>query len=358
MDLSAIQVRRTLRILVRTMPILLVRLGVFGLFGLAMVVYFAVFGALAWLLAMLHPLVALLALLLALGGAVPLTQLAKQYLLYMIQAAHIAVIAELLAGRELPPGSNQLQWGKDQVVARFGDINIMFVADNLVRAIVRRFSAMVTRAIGFLPGGAGRNLSHVVRRVIQFATDYIDEAILARAFWEREQNMWKATKEGVILYAMVWKPLLINAVVLMLLSYLPAVVLVALVVVPAGLLIALVSQPLAGGAVLVMLILAWVVKLAVGDAFAMISMIAAYRDATQGLEPDPAFEYQLEQASDKFRELKERALEHTTHQAPTETGETTRGQQGNQPEVHSTESGPARTEQTDGPPMPESQTPD
>ncbi len=318
MDLSAIQVRRALRILVRTMPILLVRLGVYGLFGLAMAVYFAVFGALAWLLSMLHPLLALIALLLALGGAAPLTILAKKYLLYMIQAAHIAVIAELLAGRELPAGTNQLQWGKDQVVARFGDINVMFLADNLVRAVVRSFSAMVTRAMSFLPGQAGRNLSRVVNRVIQFATDYIDEAILARSFWEREENMWKATKEGVILYAMVWKPLLINAVVLMLLSYLPALVLVALVIVPAGLLIAMVSQPLAGGAVLAMLILAWVIKLAVGDAFAMISMVAAYRDATEGLVPDPGFEQQLEQASDKFRELKERAL----GQGPADTSAT------------------------------------
>ncbi len=308
MDFSSIQIGRAFRLLVQTMPILMVRLGVYMLFWLASMVYVAIFFGLAWLLSMIHPIAAVIGVAIAFGGAIPLMRMARRYVLYVIQAAHIAVVAELLVGRSIPDGKSQLQWGKEKVTERFGQVSVMFMVDNIVRAIVRRFTAVVSSVLRIIPGNVGRNLSQMVNRVIRFATDYIDEAILARAFWEREASMWKAAKEGVILYGMVWKPLLMNAVVLMLLSYVPAVLVLVLIVLPVGWLMSMVSSALAVWTVIVLLILAYIVKLAVGDAFAMISMVAAYQKATEGLEPDPAVEEKIEKVSDKFRELKDKAL--------------------------------------------------
>jgi hypothetical protein len=308
MDFSSLQLGRAFGILRRTMPILLVRLGVYMIFWVVSVVYVALFWGLAWLMSKIHPFLAVIVVIVAFGGAIPLFRVAKQYLLYMIQAAHLAVVAELLAGREIPDGKSQLEWGKEKVTERFGQVSVLFVVDNLVRAIVGRFTAVVARLFRFIPGNAGRNLAQVINRIIRFATDYIDEAILARAFWKREESMWVAAKEGVILYGMVWKPLLMNAVALMLLSYVPAVAVLLLVALPMGLLVSMISSTLAAWTVLILLVLAWLVKLAVGDAYAMICMVAAYQKATDGLVPDPAVEAKLDQVSDKFKELKARAM--------------------------------------------------
>ena len=57
-----------------------------------------------------------------------------------------------------------------------------------------------------------------------------------------------------------------------------------------------------------MLVLAVLVKVAVGDTFAMAAMIAAYQRETADMEPDPAVVAKLEQVSGKFRELKQRAM--------------------------------------------------
>jgi hypothetical protein len=137
--------------------------------------------------------------------------------------------------------------------------------------------------------------------------DHIDEDILARAFWTRHTSIWQSAQDGLVLYAMVWKPLLANAVALMVLSYVPFIVAFILFVAPVGALLFLISPQLAGWGVLFALVLAFFVKLAVGDAFAMTAMVAAYLRETADLEPDPAISAQLDRVTDKFGELKRRA---------------------------------------------------
>ncbi|MCJ7555830.1 MAG: hypothetical protein MUP90_02815, partial [Gammaproteobacteria bacterium] len=53
------------------------------------------------------------------------------------------------------------------------------------------------------------------------AVSYVDEAILARTFWKKDEGIWEATREGIVLYGMVWRPLLVNALALTVLSFVP-----------------------------------------------------------------------------------------------------------------------------------------
>jgi hypothetical protein len=309
MDIKSLQLGNAVKLLLRTTPILLTRLGVALLFWLVAAIYLALTLGLAFLLARVWTPLGVIFGLIALGATVPLYKLAYRYVFFMIKAAHIAVISELLTNGDLPPGTNQLQWGKEAVQSRFGEVNVMFIVDELVEGVVRAFTNTVYRLTSWLPGDTLRTLAKMVNRVIRYATTYIDEAILARTFWTREKSVWKSAQDGVILYAMVWKPLLTNAVALMLLSYVPFIVAFVLFAAPLGGLLYLISPTLAGWAVLFALALAFFVKLAVGDAFAMAAMIAAYQRETAGLEPDPAMSAQLERVTDKFGELKRRGEE-------------------------------------------------
>jgi hypothetical protein len=307
MNMSQLQLGAAFRLMMKTMPILLVRLGATLAFWLVAILYFAVVGWVAWLVGQAVPLLGIILFIIAFIGVGVLYRLAYRYVFYMIKAAHIAVISELLVRGELPSGESQLNWGKKRVVERFGEMNVMFVVDELVTAVIRAFTRTVYNIARILPGDTIRTLARILNRVIENATSYIDEAVLARSFYEERESVWTNARDGVVLYAMIWKPILTNAVALMVLSYVPFLVVFILFSAPVGFLISLFSQQLAGWAIIFTLVLAYLVKVAVGDAFAMTAIISAYHRETQGLTPDPQMASRLDSVSDKFQQLRDRA---------------------------------------------------
>jgi hypothetical protein len=307
-SLSSLQLGRAFRLIMQTLPIAAVRLGANIAFWVVTLVYLGITGGLAYLVWQAIPAVGVILFLVALGGLGPLYKLAQKYVLYVIKAAQIAVMAEILVNDRLPAGASQLAWGKERVQERFGEVSAMFLVDELVSGVVSAFTGVVYRVASFLPGDTFRSLANILNRVIRFAVGYIDEAILARTFWLQSGSVWANARDGVVLYGMVWKPLLANAVALMFLSYVPFIVVAILFSAPIGALTSLISPNVAGWSIIATLVLAYLVKVAIGDAFAMAAMISAYQRETQELEPDPAVTSKLEQISDRFRTLQQRAL--------------------------------------------------
>jgi hypothetical protein len=307
MGTKSLQLGRAFGLVMRTLPIALVRLGVLLLFWLAALVYLAIVGGLAWLVSQAIPIAGIIVAIIGLGGMGYLYYLARRYVLYLIKAAQIAVMAELLVREALPAGANQLAWGKQRVQERFGEASIMFVVDQMVAGIISVFTGAVYGIASILPGGALRSLAQIVNRVVRFSLTYVDEAILARAFWTDSEDVWTNARDGVVLYGMVWKPLLMNAVALMVLSYIPFVLVWIIVAAPIGFLANAISSSFAGWSIIATLLLAWLVKVAIGDTFAMAAMLAAYQRSTEGLTPDPGVTAKLEQISSKFRGLQDRA---------------------------------------------------
>lgn len=308
MSLDRLQLGTAFNLVVKTAPILLVRLGMYLAFWVLLLIYWAITIGIAYLVGKVFAPLGWILAIIALVSTFPIYNLAYKYVFYLLKAAHVAVIAELLARGELPAGVSQLAWGKDQVTKRFGQVSVMFVVDEIIEGVVRVFTGMVFSIASWIPGDSIRQIVAIINRVIRYATTYVDEAILARAFWRNDENIWESAQEGLVLYGMVWKPLLANAVALMVISYIPFLVIWLLFSAPIGGLLSFVSTTLAGWSIIIALIFAFFVKIAVGDSFAMAAMIAAYQRETQGLTPDPAMEAQLSQISDKFRDLKDRAL--------------------------------------------------
>jgi hypothetical protein len=307
LDLSSLQITRGLDLMRQTLPLILIRLGAMLAFWVVGLVYLGITFFIASAVGQAVPLLGLILFIVALVGTVPLYNLAYKYVFFMIKAAHIAVIAEILKNGRLPSGEGQLAWGKQRVEERFGEVNVMFVVDELVEGVIRAFTRTVYNFTAWLPGDTLDTLVKIVNRVIQFSMTYIDESVLARSFWEEEQGVWENARDGVALYAMVWKPLLMNAIALMILSYLPGVVGVIILAVPIVLILG--STPLAGWTIIFLIFLAYLIKVAVGDAFAMAVMISAYQRETQGLEPNEDIPTKLDAVSDKFTELRKRAAD-------------------------------------------------
>lgn len=307
MDLSSLKLNVALRLMRQTLPIILVRLGANLLFWIAAIIYLVVVGGVAWLLGQAVPALGTILFLVAIGALAPIYHLAYRYVFYMLKAAHIAAMSELLSNNKLPDQTTQLAWGKARVQERFGEMNMMFVIDELVTAVIRAFTSTVFNIARWLPGDTIATLARIANRVIYFAMNYIDEAILARSFWVERDSVWQNARDGVVLYAMIWKSILMNAVALMIISYVPFVISVIVFAAPVGLLMSVFSSQLAGWSIVATFILAWLIKVAIGDSFAMAAIIATYHHETATLTPDPNMTAKLEQLSDKFRNLKQRA---------------------------------------------------
>lgn len=310
MNLSSLKLGVAVNLLMKTMPILLIRLGVMMLFWLVASIYLIFVGFVSFLIGNAVSWLGGLIFIIALISVIPMYNLAYRYVFYMIKAAHIAIMAELVTNEKLklPPGRGQLEYGKNRVQERFGEVNAMFVVDEIVQGVVRAFTRTVYSIARWLPGDTLDTLVKVVNRVITYATSYIDEAILARSFWQEDDvNVWENARDGVVLYAMSWRPILTAAVALMFISYLPSLVVFVVFAAPVGALLYFINAQLAGWTIIFMFILAWFIKVAIGDAFAVAAIISTYHRETQGKTPDPQMAAQLDSVSDKFSDLKNRA---------------------------------------------------
>jgi len=111
-----------------------------------------------------------------------------------------------------------------------------------------------------------------------------------------------------VLYAQAWKPIVANAVVLSLIGYVEFFLLLVILGLPALAIAAVL--PAAGPALGVMVVVAaWMLKLAVADAWSLAATLLAYHRTTLEMEPDPEWVARLEGMSDKFKELGRKAKE-------------------------------------------------
>jgi hypothetical protein len=231
-------------------------------------------------------------------------------MLYMVKAGHIAVITELIHKGSLPANTNQLEYGKQAVTRLFKEISILFVVDQLVSGIVKTFNRMAVNIADLIPIPGLESLARLAGVVTHFAVTYVDEAILSFNLARNDKNIWESAKKGVILYAQNWKPILTNAVALAVISTAGFVVLVVLMLIPFGLL----SVMTANGALKAFwlfcaLTIGYGLKVALINPFCLIAIIITYNRTIKGQEPNIDWEMKLEQVSDKFRQLKAKAVE-------------------------------------------------
>jgi hypothetical protein len=307
--LASIDFGRAFSVLMKTLPILGIRVAYSLIAFVLFIVYMLIAGFLAAVVANINETIGVILFIVALFAIIPIYNLAYRYIFYVLKAAHIAVIAELLQNDKLPDGINQVEWGKQQVQQRFGEVSVMFVVDELVNGVVRAFTGTLEWLTAWIPGGALQQLIEMIKMVIRLAVGYIDEAIIARAFWLRSESIWATAIDGVVLYTQIWKAILVNAIVLMVLSYIPFVVVLVLFSAPVAAVLNAFNPNLAAWAIIAAMFLGYLIKVSVGDTFAMIAIIAAYQKQTEGLEPNPEMKAKLEGISDKFRDLQQRAAQ-------------------------------------------------
>jgi hypothetical protein len=296
-----------LGLLGKTLPFIWIRLGSYLLLGLGLAVYFGIVGGVAWLLGQLWAPLGVILFLASFVGAIGIVRWVTRYYFYLLKAAHTSVMTEFIVhGRG--PSEGQVAHGRKQVMERFKDTSIMFAVDQLVDGVVRRIVRSVVRIASILPIPGIDSLGKLLERVALMSSTYVDESILSRAYMKREQNVWGVAHEGVVLYAQAWKPIVANAVVLSLIGYVEFFLLLVILGLPALAIAA--ALPALGPVLGVMVVVfAWMLKLAVADAWSLAATLLAYHRTTADMTPDPEWVARLEGMSDKFKELGRKARE-------------------------------------------------
>jgi hypothetical protein len=294
-------------ITLKTLPFLLIRMGLYLAFGFLFCLYWVAVFFLGQGAAHIHEYARVAVWIVAFLLPFPFIRLFREYFLYVLKTAHIAVIVQLALNGSLPEGKSQIEWGKEKVIARFKETSVLFVVDRLVVGVIRSVNGMMQGMVMLFGGIPGlRSLVGLAKVILRFSLTYIDESVMARNFMKEDETVWQSAQTGLVLYAQSWKEILKTAVFLgiaAILSY--------------GLLLILYLIPFLGLAglyphfkilfVAFAFIFAAVTKLALFDPWALTSMILVYLETTKDMVPDRTWEEKIAQVSKKFRQIQEKS---------------------------------------------------
>jgi hypothetical protein len=232
----------------------------------------------------------------------------REYLLYILKAGHIAVMVELMQGRALPEGKGQIDYARGVVAARFGESNVLFVLDQIIKAVIGAVTGLIGGIAAFIPLPGFNGLAAMINTVIRMSLTYVDEIVLGYNIKLNSRNPWETSRQGLVLYAQNGRTMVKNAIWLSLMLWAIAIVVFIVMLAPMAALFYILPGDIAGWSFAAAIVCAWAVKSALLEPFAIAALMDVYFRTIEGQVPNPEWDRKLSDASAKFRELKEKAL--------------------------------------------------
>lgn len=305
--------RRSVALMVQTMPFVLLRMAVYFGAALAYVLVTGTGAGIGWGIGALgdegfRGSATFFGGLTGFGIVAIVMYWLREYILYMVKAGHIAVMVELIDNRPMPEGRSQIGHAQAMVRERFGEASVLFALDQLIKGVLRAVTGLIRGVFTLLPVPGMRQLITILRAFLRVAVGFIDEVILAYGMRTRATDPWASARTGLVLYAQNYKPMLRNAAWITLFVYGLMAIVFFVMLAPA----ALISNLYPGGmsviGVVIALILAWSVKQALLEPLAVACLLQAYFRTIEGQTANPEWEDRLETMSGKFRKIKDRAM--------------------------------------------------
>jgi len=233
----------------------------------------------------------------------------REYLLYMVKAGHIAVLVELMEGRELPQGRGQIDHAQKIVRERFAESSVLFGVDQIIKAVLKAFNRVFFSIANFIPIPGLQAIAGFLNTVVTLSLTYLDEVILAYNMKTRSDNPWASSRTTLVLYAQNYKAFLKNAFFLAFVIW-GLTFLVFLIILGPVLAIVSFIPAVAGPLTLIIaLVMAWGIKQAVIEPIAMTALMQVFFKVTEGQQANPEWEGKLDGVSKKFGELKGKAVD-------------------------------------------------
>lgn len=246
--------------------------------------------------------------LLGFGVASAVMYFVREYLLYMVKAGHIAVLVEVMEGGEVPEGKGQIEHAQAVVRERFTESSVLFGVDQLIKGVLKSFNRVFFTIATILPIPGLEGLVKFLNKIIELSLTYLDEVILAHNIRTRSDNPWASARTALVLYAQNYTTFLRNAAVLSIVIWGLTLLVFLLILAPVAGLVALFPGSAGPLTLVIAVVFAWGIKQAVIEPFGMTALMQVYFKVTRDQQPNPEWEQKLESVSDKFGELKTRAM--------------------------------------------------
>jgi hypothetical protein len=232
-----------------------------------------------------------------------------------VKAGHIAVLVELLDGREIPGGRGQIDYARGIVTKRFGQASALFALDRLIKGVITIVTGLMQAVMAVVPIPGLDQLMGIVRAFLRLSVGLVDEVILGHAIRTRSENAWEAAHDGLVLYAQNARPMLGAADWLTLITWVMSALVFLLMLGPAAAVVLLLPGDGSAGLFVFAAIFAWAVKAALIEPFALACLLQVFFRETEGQIPNAEWRGRLTHVSDKFRKLGEQAVAGGLHPA-------------------------------------------
>ena len=197
----------------KTLPYVLLQFGIgvaFAFFGIVYLSLVAWLGArFLWGDGGTSLLIVAAVMLIGLATFVYVWRLLQKYVLYMVKAGHVAVIAHIVEEGDVP--DDQIKYGMRQVGDYFESATGLWAASVVIDAVLEQFNDAVARVEELIPLPIPPQLEtliEVVQKSVTMVVRYLDDAIIAYMFVDRNENRWQSARDGLVLYAKTWKTVL------------------------------------------------------------------------------------------------------------------------------------------------------
>jgi hypothetical protein len=298
-------------LLLKTLPFLLVRLGVLLALSVAGLVWWAIliggvvfFGSRSRVLGWIWFFVFAGVFGWAWRGVI-------RYFLYLIKAAHIAVLTELITTGRIGNGSESMfEYGKRIVKDRFGEVNVMFGLDVLIDGIVNAFNNSLNWVASLVPVPGLQSVMGVVNAILKASTTYIDETIFSYNLARGDDNIFRSSKDGLIYYAQNAKEILKTGLWAVALDKVLTAVVWVIFLVPVftfGYVLGGSAWWLTLSAFVFASVFAADVHSALLKPLFLTMVMVKFHASVQAQPINPEWDARLSDVSDKFRELKQKA---------------------------------------------------
>jgi len=231
-----------------------------------------------------------------------------RYALHLLACGHVAVLTELITKGQVGNGTeSMLAYGKRIVLQRFGEMNILFGFNMLVRGIINAFHRTLDWVGEMIPIPGLEGLSSLITMILKAATRYLDKVILSYNLARNDGDPWTGAREGLVYYAQNAKPILMTSIWLVILERVLSFVLWLLLLAPAGLITVMLPAGVRESGGLVTILIAVLLAGTIRESFIkplfLIMMMVRFHALTENQPINQEWDARLSTLSDKFRSL-------------------------------------------------------
>ena len=231
----------------------------------------------------------------------------REYILYIVKAGHIAVLVQLLDGKDIPSGQGQIAYARGIVTERFVESNVLFGLDQLIKGAIGAVTGLIGGIASMLPIPGLQGLAGFINGVIRMSLTHVDEIVLGLIIRTNSQNPFDTARQGIVLYGQNASLMIKNAVWLSLIMWALSLAVFLLMIAPAGALLWMFPGQAGGWAFAFAVVFSWAFKAAIIEPFAIAALMSVYFKAIEGQTPDPVWDRRLMDASKAFRSLADKA---------------------------------------------------